>query len=49
MTIKQESVFIKLAESQTLHLRRIGKTDAKGPAVFLHGLLKMAKSLHPQQ
>ena len=44
MTIKQESVFIKLAESQTLHLRRISKTDAKGHAVFfMHGAVENGK------
>ena len=44
MTIKQESVFIKLAESQTLHLRRISKTDAKGTAVFfMHGAVENGK------
>jgi predicted alpha/beta hydrolase len=44
VTIKQESVFIKLAESQTLHLRRISKTDAKGPAVFfMHGAVENGK------
>ncbi len=44
MTIKQESVFIKLAESQTLHLRRISKPGAKGPAVFfMHGAVENGK------
>ena len=36
MTLKQQSVFIKLAENQTLHMRRICKTDAtRACGVFL--------------
>ncbi|WP_404344119.1 alpha/beta fold hydrolase [Pseudoalteromonas mariniglutinosa] len=44
MTIKQESIFIKLTGAQTLHLRRIYKADTNGPAVFfMHGAVENGK------
>ncbi|KPH94680.1 esterase [Pseudoalteromonas porphyrae] len=44
MTIKQESVFIKLADQQTLHLRRIYNPNSQGPAVlFVHGAVENGK------
>ena len=45
MAIVQESVFIKLTELQTLHLRRIAdNSKAAGPAVlFMHGAVENGK------
>ncbi|HEA16504.1 MAG TPA: alpha/beta fold hydrolase [Pseudoalteromonas prydzensis] len=45
MAIVQESVFIKLTEQQTLHLRRIAdNTNEAGPAVFfMHGAVENGK------
>jgi len=44
MAVTQQSVFIKLDEEQTLHLRRIAYDNASGPAVlFLHGAVENGK------
>lgn len=44
MAVTQQSVFIKLDEEQTLHLRRIADDNASGPAVlFLHGAVENGK------
>ncbi len=42
--IKQESLFIRLSETQSLHLRHIYPAGVKGPAVFfMHGAIENGK------
>lgn len=49
MTVTQQSVFIRLDEGQTLHLRRIVGDNASGPAVlFLHGAVENGKIFYTE-
>ena len=44
MAVTQESVFIKLGDHQTLHLRRIANQQPSGPVVLLiHGAVENGK------
>jgi len=44
LAVTQESVFIKLGDHQTLHLRRIANQQPSGPVVLLiHGAVENGK------
>ena len=49
MAITQQSVFITLADQQTLHLRRISSDKPNGAvAFFMHGAVENGKIFYVQ-